>query len=241
MKHKVHVTLQGKGGVGKSLVASFIAQYYQQKGEAVICLDADPVNQTFLAYKAFDAKPVSLMEESRINERGFDAMMETILNSPCSLVVDNGASSFIPMAHYLIENEAINMIRDSDKEVVIHTVIAGGQALLDTLQGFAELVTKMPETVSTVLWLNQYFGPIESDGITFENMKVFQENKYRIYAMIHLVKQSADTFGKDIAMMLDKRLTFQEAINSPIFTLMAKQRLAKVKRTIFKQLDMINL
>lgn len=241
MPPKVHITLQGKGGVGKSLVASLLAQYHQARGEAIHCLDADPVNQTFAAYEAFNTKTIPLMEGTRLNERGFDIMMETILESPCSLVIDNGAASFIPMAHYLIENEAISIIRDSGKEVMIHTVIAGGQAMLDTLQGFVELATKLPTSLSMVLWLNNYFGPIESDGITFENMRVYQENKERIHAIVHLPKQSSDTFGQDISLMLDKRLTFHEAIQSPLFSVMAKQRLAKIKRTVFNQLELIGL
>ena len=43
----VHLSLQGKGGVGKSLVASLLAQYFRdRKGMSVRCIDADPVNQT---------------------------------------------------------------------------------------------------------------------------------------------------------------------------------------------------
>jgi hypothetical protein len=54
---------------------------------------------------------------------------------------------------------------------------------------------------------------------------------------IRLYRQSADTFGKDVALMLNERLTFEEAIQSPAFPLMAKQRLKMVKRGIFEQMD----
>ena len=50
---KVHLTLQGKGGVGKSYVASLIAQHRMDKGMPVSCIDTDPVNSTFCQYKAF--------------------------------------------------------------------------------------------------------------------------------------------------------------------------------------------
>ena len=39
----VHLILQGKGGVGKSFIATLLAQYLQEKGVAVRCFDADPV------------------------------------------------------------------------------------------------------------------------------------------------------------------------------------------------------
>ena len=43
----VHFVLQGKGGVGKSFVASILGQYFQVRGRDVRCFDTDPVNQTF--------------------------------------------------------------------------------------------------------------------------------------------------------------------------------------------------
>ena len=42
----IHLSLQGKGGVGKSLTASILAQYFRQRGHDVQCIDTDPVNQT---------------------------------------------------------------------------------------------------------------------------------------------------------------------------------------------------
>ncbi|MBB4268183.1 CO dehydrogenase nickel-insertion accessory protein CooC1, partial [Roseospira visakhapatnamensis] len=42
----IHMTLQGKGGVGKSFIASLLAQHFLARGQAPICLDTDPVNQT---------------------------------------------------------------------------------------------------------------------------------------------------------------------------------------------------
>jgi Mrp family chromosome partitioning ATPase len=43
----IHLTLQGKGGVGKSLVSSILAQYFRYRGAEIHCIDTDPVNQTF--------------------------------------------------------------------------------------------------------------------------------------------------------------------------------------------------
>ena len=38
----IHLTLQGKGGVGKSLIAAILAQYLKGKGREVRCIDTDP-------------------------------------------------------------------------------------------------------------------------------------------------------------------------------------------------------
>jgi malonate decarboxylase alpha subunit len=37
----------GRGGVGKSLIAGFIAQFYKTRGVRANCVDTDPVNRTF--------------------------------------------------------------------------------------------------------------------------------------------------------------------------------------------------
>jgi CO dehydrogenase nickel-insertion accessory protein CooC1 len=56
---KIHLVLQGKGGVGKSLVASLVTQYFvkQNNGEPIFCADTDPVNRTFAGYKSFVSDP----------------------------------------------------------------------------------------------------------------------------------------------------------------------------------------
>ena len=72
----VHLSLQGKGGVGKSLIASFIAQFYKTQGVRAICVDTDPVNQTFSQYAALGARHLQLMDGNQIDRRRFDALVE---------------------------------------------------------------------------------------------------------------------------------------------------------------------
>lgn len=122
---------------------------------------------------------------------------------------------------------------------MIHSVITGGQALLDTLAGFDQLARQLPEEAEILVWLNEYFGDIATDGKTFEDMKVYTKHQDRITGLLHIPRQIHDTFGKDVEGMLDRKLTFEEAIASPEFGLMAKQRLAMVKRHIFEQLALV--
>jgi len=90
----VHLSLQGKGGVGKSLIASFLAQYYKSQGVRAICVDADPVDQTFSQYAALGAQHLKLMDGNQLDRRRFDSLMESILDGDESFIVDNGASTF---------------------------------------------------------------------------------------------------------------------------------------------------
>ena len=237
--NQVHVTLQGKGGVGKSLVASLLAQYHRGKGLPVIVIDTDPVNATLSGYEALAPRRLELLDGSRVDERRFDELMEALLTEDATFVVDNGAASFIPFSSYLIENRAAEMIAGADKQLVVHTVVTGGQALVDTLAGFDALAAQLPADTQLVVWLNEYFGAITADGKSFEQMRAYQEHRHRVRGMVRIPRQTSDTFGKDVELMLDRRLTFDEVTQSPAFGLMAKQRLAMVRRAIDQQLDVV--
>src|ERR1700685_4870409 len=91
----IHLTLQGKGGVGKSLVASILAQYFRHRGAEIHCVDTDPVNQTFSQYAELAAEHLKLMHDGKIDSRGFDILMERLLIEGGIFIVENGASTFI--------------------------------------------------------------------------------------------------------------------------------------------------
>ena len=76
----IHLVLQGKGGVGKSLVAALLAQYLaQDKAAALLCADTDPVNDTFARYGAFGAQRVKILNaDKNIDARAFDGLIETV-------------------------------------------------------------------------------------------------------------------------------------------------------------------
>ena len=97
-----HLVLQGKGGVGKSLVATILAQYFtHHAGRQVHCVDTDPVNQTFAQYKDLTVKRLELLVDGVVDQRVFDDLMERLLTEQGLFVVDNGSSTFIPMWSYI--------------------------------------------------------------------------------------------------------------------------------------------
>jgi hypothetical protein len=161
----IHLTLQGKGGVGKSLVAVILAQYLSKRGLQIQCIDTDPLNRTFAQYNAFAAERIQVRDEhSRIDQRSFDGLLERFLTEHgATFVVDNGASTFLPLWHYLLENRALEYLQEHHCKIYIHTVITGGQALLDTLNGFRELAESAQQR-NLVVWVNEYFGPRGSAG-----------------------------------------------------------------------------
>lgn len=236
----IHIALQGKGGVGKSLISAILSQYLSSKGQDVCGIDVDPVNQTFSEYQDLRVECLNLLREGSIDQRAFDLLMERFLKEVGTFVVDTGASTFIPLWHYILENHALDHLRQKGKRVFIHSVITGGQSLNDTLSGF-EALAETTQEKNIVVWLNEYFGPVLQDGAAFADMLVCKKHTNKLHGSVAIARRTADTFGRDMEEMISRELTFDEAVKATDFTIMTKQRLLVVQRDLFEQLDRIGL
>ncbi len=237
----IHLILQGKGGVGKSLIASLIAQYKLSKGRRPLCIDTDPVNASFEAYKSLKVSRLSIVQNEEIDPRSFDQLIEQIAKAKDKdeVIIDNGASSFVPLSAYVLTHHVPALLRDLGHQLIVHTVVTGGQALLDTLTGLTQLISQFPADVPFVVWLNPYWGPIELDGKSFEQMKAYREHKDRISAIVRLPELKRETFGRDLSDMLQNHLTFDEALASSTITIMTRQRLSIIKKQLFEQFSAV--
>ena len=299
----VHFVLQGKGGVGKSLIASLLYQYLHQQGVAVTGVDTDPVNATFSGYKTLSVQSLDIMDGDDIDRRRFDSLMEIILQQTEEnhIVIDNGASTFLPLCSYLKDNAALELLdREAAADllpqllhvsldnggqyigciagrrnvlahlfqfalellqaqrfavtvrfqfgllcgqeghaVLLHTVMTGGQAVVDTASGLKTLATSFP-SASIVVWLNRYFGDIAMNGKVFEDFKVYQEHYSQFRSIIEVPARKQSTFGKDLEALLSRRETFEAAIhsNQPV---MVRQRLKTFWAEVSREVDKAQL
>jgi hypothetical protein len=177
------------------------------------------------------------MDGDEINSRNFDSLVELIAPSTDDVIIDNGASSFVPLSHYLLSNQVPALLQEMGHEFVVHTVITGSQAMDDTINGFAQLITQFTSETTFVIWLNPYWGAIEHEGKSFEQMKVYTTNKGRVSAIVKIPDLKEETYGRDLSDMLQELLTFDEAIANPALTIMTRQRLKIVKTQLFDQLN----
>ena len=234
---KVHMTLQGKGGIGKSFSCTLLAQYKMAKGPAPLCVDIDAVNGTFHGFGALNVVKLDILEGKEINRGKFDKLVELIVeNDGRDTIVDSGASTFVSLWHYMTGSKLPQVLAEMGRELVIHTVITGGQALEETVAGFSQLAEQFPQQASFVVWLNPYFGPVERERQGFEQFDEYIDLKDQVSAIIRM-PQLAELFRRDLSDMLQRRLTFDEALPMSSFTIITRQRLIMIKRNFFQLMD----
>lgn len=233
----LHFVLNAKGGIGKSFISSLLCQYLLFKNESILAIDTDPNNTTLYNIEALKAKFLQLIsEDGNFNIREFDKIIEIAFEKKHdNIIIDSGATTFIPLVSYLKENEIINLLKDNEINVYMHVPIVGGQARDDTILGLIQLTQAFDS--SFVVWINEYHGRLLKNNKEFEEFEEYQKIKEKIIAIIYLNLLNKDTFGKDLNDMTSKNLIFDEVMKDKDFSLMSKQRLKIFKDKAFKQLE----
>jgi hypothetical protein len=240
-KANIHVVLQNKGGIGKSLVSLNLVQYLREsRKQTVQAIDLDPMNHTLAEFTGIRAVSVDLFDASHTDLKGreIDELAVSMLNEDSSFVIDNGAAGFVRFGGYLADTEFAAMLAERDRNLILHAVIAGGDMAAQCVLGLHTLLSSFPETVRFVIWLNEHSGPVEIDGQSFEKMKIYLDNAKRIAGLVRLPRLSS-LFLQDFNEMIRQRLTYEEALTSPAFHVMNRQRLLMTRRAVWKQLDEI--
>lgn len=233
----IHLILQGKGGVGKSVIASWLSEFLIMRGKSVQCIDGDPVNRSLWQYKALRADKLDVVNlDGLIQRTRYDSLLERFVTEDAVFVVDSGATAFMPFWTYVIETEMMRILREASRHVYIHVPISGGEMLNDTLLGFKTLAESTTER-NLVVWMNEYFGPVLHDGKPFEQMQVYIEHQAKVLASVGIPQRSPDTYGQTIRRMREKKLTFREAAECPDFMLAERSRIHIVQRDLFNQLE----
>lgn len=238
----IHFILQGKGGVGKSMIAVMLYQALRHFGKEVSAYDTDPVNATLASFKEFNVTPIEVMRDGNIDARKFDALLDALVSAPqeAHVIVDNGASSFISLGAYLLENDFLPLLEEQGHKVFFHSIVTGGQALGDTIQGLARLAMGFPAS-PIVVWLNPYFGEIAIDGNTFEEFKIYREYASRFHALIRLPEGNKTLIGRDLEELFAKRQSFEAGINGSSTSIAVQSRLRRYWNQILSCVEQADL
>lgn len=223
-----HIVLQGKGGCGKSFISILLSQVLSAaNGHVVLGIDTDPVNQTLNSFKGIHTRALNLMDPhtNAIESRKFDEMMDWIVEHDGDVVIDNGASSFVPVTGYIAESGALSFLEMNGIQSVIHVPVVGGLAQDDTIIGLISIIKNTDAHV--VVWKNHHLsGEVELDARLDSALSAAE--KKRIVAMIDMPKLNPQTFGEDLRKMMAAKMTFGEALaETSDFGRMEKFRLKK--------------
>ena len=243
----IHFILQGKGGVGKKMISSILSQYYIQMERTVLPIDLDPVNSSLSKFSKLNAIQIELFNNGKIKPRNFDTLIDTIVSAPDNaiIIIDSGASSFVPLNLYMIENSIIQfLIEEANCSVTLHSIIVGGQGAGDTITGLEGLLSNYGKTdpaPNIAVWINPFFGSLEKDGKTFTDSKFYNNYKESITYILNIPNLDLELFGSDFMSLMRKGLTFDESKEDESFSLMAKHRLYKMKNSYFELIQTVGL
>lgn len=85
-KDTVHIMMQSKGGTGKSICSSILAQYLYEKNKGLSVISTGPVHYTLKNYKHLNVKKIdTLNEEQRVDQSNFDCIFEEFIEGNFSL------------------------------------------------------------------------------------------------------------------------------------------------------------
>lgn len=247
MRKNFHFILQGKGGVGKTTVSTFITQYLKDYlKQDYMAIDTDQVNASFAKFKALNVETINVMQDNIITDAGWENLTYKLINTDKSnIIIDNGASSFVPLIAYAIENDMVDLLTSEENSyagnIFIHVVIAGGEGLSHTLAGLNMICEKFnQDKVQIVVWINNFLGKVETQDKKITDYPEYKNNESKILAVVRIPTYKGDLFKKDLSDMLTNHKTFEEMKNDTSVFIMSRSRYVKMQKEMFEELNNVD-
>lgn len=230
-KNSVHITFQGQGGVGKTLIAWILAQYLAASPKNVAMFDLNPVCPTFFRYKGLGPVLVQSIQNGGLaNGDALDNLIEQkILTTDKPVVIDTGPGSYLAFANYLHESNVLGLLEAQGKHVVLHVPITA-----DTIDAshfgprwLLELLAS--DKPRAILWANKFYGPIRN----MEDCLLIREHAHKLLGVMHLGKLPSELLAVTHALStIAESLVMPSSVPEE-----GKQRLATQRDELFSALD----
>lgn len=250
-RQPLHIFLQSKGGVGKSVSAYMLAQYLQDRVGADNCtfIDTDPKNSTFANFKALNVAYFNATHrnentgETRIDTMEMNAIFEEIMVRPQAIVVDTGSSNYIDLKSYLEANGILDIFNDVEevkRDVVIHVPVNGGADFPVCIDELGHLFSGF-KAAKFVVWLNRYGGKLQtSSGKIFADTKIASmlEGSGRFLGVVEY-PELPDLQFQTLRRVLSESLTFKEVLENAdgSFNILTRTAIERVRNAIYHELD----
>lgn len=242
----VHIIIQEKGGVGKTLVASILAQYLvAHKGVCNLrCLDIDASNNSLSNYAALNAVALNLLKNGVITRQSFDPFYAIMAETEDAILADIGTSAAISFLSFARSFELYQQALDMGRRLFIHIVLMGGAEADDTLDSFSLIADDMPKSsigeAYIVPWLNPFHGPLEftDDRLPFEKTEQYRTSSALIPGIINM-----PDFGQDFNDALNEARkigkTFAEVASDKSIAVSERYRVNKIRSSVYTSLDLL--
>jgi hypothetical protein len=147
----IHFIGGEKGGVGKSLVARVLAQYFIDKGIPFMGFDTDRSHGALLRFYQEFASAVAVDDFASL-----DVIVEAAAENPgLRILVDLAAQTHAPMVKWMDESGVLETIQELGLTVAYWHVMDSGKDSVDLLK---KLLDRFGSRLNYVLVLNQLRG-----------------------------------------------------------------------------------
>jgi hypothetical protein len=143
----LHLVGGEKGGVGKSVVARVLAQYFVDEQVAFAAIDADTSHGALVRYYADYTQSVDLDSVSSA-----DQIMDRVLAADRRVVVDLPAQSGRKLREWIESGDVVTFAKEMDVKLVFWHVTDGGY---DSVQQLQRLLDDFSDAFSYVVVENQ--------------------------------------------------------------------------------------
>jgi hypothetical protein len=158
----IHLIGGEKGGVGKSLVARLLAQYFIDRSIPFLGFDSDRSHGALMRFYSGFASPVLID-----NYESLDAIVEAATANPDRrIIVDLAAQTQAPLVRWMDESQLLEVAPEIGLDIRYWHVMDAGRDSVDLLQ---RLLDRFEGRLKYVIVQNQLrgeeFGTLEKSGL----------------------------------------------------------------------------
>ena len=224
---KIHFVGGEKGGVGKSVVARLLAQYYIDKTIPFTVVDADRSHGAMLRHYAEFSNPGDLDTFETT-----DHIMQLALDADQRVIVDLPAQSERYLYNWMTKNGISELAKESNVPLVFWHIMDDGKDAVSLLQS---LFTKYGSLVEYILIKNYGRG---TDFSAFESSDVRKEAD-----VLKAKIGSLDELHKPTMRKIDNlNVSFWSAINNKDgLGIIERHRVKVWQRNAYKEFDRLEV
>jgi len=212
MKRAIHITVNKKSGVGQTIIASSLMQYFDREKIKAQGIDLDTTFSTLSSYRSLDVELIDVSSSgdcSSLSGNKLNSLVERIIVDNKNYVIDANSFSYNGLVKYFCNDTIVNKLANEDIDIYFHIIIRGGaQQMTESLQDLTELLNNT-KNIKIYSWLNAYTGDVILANKKFENTNVYLKYSKNFVGSFSIDKLPAYS-EPDVKQMLEEHMTITD-------------------------------